>query len=103
MSPILPASPKAEDWDYFHRQFTNYLVIVDATAAQWLPLFLNCLGRDGLLLFDGLPEPKTTYKETVKWFAHYFTGRTSILLCRKQFYEAHQGHQESVSSFAVRL
>ena len=102
-APILPASPKVDDWEYFHRQFTNYLVIVDATAAQRLPLFLNCLGRDGLLLYNGLPEPKTTYEETVERFAHYFTGRTSILLRRKQFYEARQGHQESASSFAVRL
>ena len=102
-SPMLPAAPKAEDWDYFYRQFSNYLVIVDATAAQRLPLFLNCLGRDGLLLFDGLPNPKTTYEEAVERFAHYFTGRTSILLRRKQFYEARQEPLESVSSFAVRL
>ena len=55
------------------------------------------------MLYDGLPEPKTTYEETVERFAHYFTGRTSILLRRKQFYEARQGHQESASNFAVRL
>ena len=62
VSPILPASPKAEDWDYFHRQFTSYLVIVDATAAQRLSFFLNCLGRDGLLLFDGLPSRRLHMK-----------------------------------------
>ena len=87
-APVLPAAPRADDWDFFYRQFSNYLTIVEAKDEQKLPLFLNSLGRDGLLLYDGLPNPKSTYKETIERFQTYYTGRTSVLLQCKQFYEA---------------
>ena len=102
-APVLPAAPRADDWDFFYRQFSNYLTIVEAKDEQKLPLFLNSLGRDGLLLYDGLPNPKSTYKETIERFQTYYTGRTSVLLRRKQFYEARQSAHETVSTFAVRL
>ena len=102
-APEFPVNPKSVDWDFFFRQFENYLQIVEAKDAQRLPIFLNCLGRDGLLLFDGLPEPKDSYEEVVERFKNHFAGRTSILLKRKQFYEARQSQQETVTNFAVRL
>ena len=88
VAPLFPTAPKADDLNFFYRQFGNYLTIVDATNAQNLPLFLNCIGKDGLLLYDGLPDPKSTYEETIARFKACFTGRTSVLLRRKQFYEA---------------
>ncbi len=102
-APLFPTNPKADDWDFFQRQFGNYIAIVEAKEEQKLPLFLNCLGRDGLMLYDRLPAPKTLYEDAIAWFTEHFSGRTSVLLKRKQFYEAHQGHQESISNFAVRL
>ena len=102
-APLFPANSKVDDRDFFQRQFGNYIVIVEAKEEQKLPLFLNCLGRDGLMLYDGLPAPKTSYVDAVARFKEHFTGRTSVLLKRKQFYKARQGQQESVSNFAVRL
>ena len=87
VAPLLPTSPKADDWELFNWQFRNYLTIVDATDTQKLPLFLNCIEKDGLLLFCGLPEPKTTYEEAIARYTVYFTGRTSVLLRCKKFYK----------------
>ena len=101
--PLLASNPTEADWQYFIRQFGNYLTIVSATDAQKLPLFLNALGRDGTDIFDGLPEPKDTYDAAVDHFKGHFLNRTSVLLLRKQFYEARQQHNESVSDFACRL
>ena len=75
-APLFPANPKADDWDFFQRQFGNYIAIVEAKEEQKLPLFLNCLGRDGLMLYDGLPAPKTSYVDAVAPFKEHFTGRT---------------------------
>ena len=97
-TPEFSVNPKAEDWDFFYRQFQNYLLIVKATEDQKLPLFLNCLRRDGLLLFDGLLEPKTSYSNAVAWFQAHFAGHMFILLKRKQFYEARQAQSETVTS-----
>lgn len=102
-APLLPCNPKEADWVYFSRQFTNYLAIVKADEDQKLPLLLNCIGRDGLMIYDGLPEPKSGYQDTINRFNDHFTGRTSILLKRKFFYEAKQGADECVSDFACRL
>ena len=102
-SPLLPANPKCADWDYFRRTFDNYLLIVKAADTQKLPVLLNCLGPDGLAIFDGLPEPKDTYENTVKRFNEHFSGRTSVLLLRKQFYEARQALNETSTEFACRL
>ena len=66
--PLLHCNPKESDWRYFKRQMENYLVIVAATDAQKLPLLLNALGRDGLDLFDGLPEPKQSYVDVMNRF-----------------------------------
>jgi hypothetical protein len=101
--PLLASNPTESDWQYFIRQFGNYLTIVSATDAQKLPLFLNALGRDGTDIFDGLPEPKDTYDYAVDRFKGHFLNRTSVLLLRKQFYEARQQPNESVSDFACRL
>ncbi len=102
-SPSLPANPKSSDWDYFFRQFENYLTIVDAKRLQKLPLLLNSLGRDGLAIYDGLPDPKDTYEGAIDVFQAHFSSKTSILLKRKQFYEARQTARESISDFSCRL
>ena len=60
-APLFLANPKADDWDFFQCQFSNYTAIVEAKEEQKLPLFLKCLGRDSLMLNDGLPAPKTSY------------------------------------------
>ena len=87
-APVLSANPKEADWIFFARQFENYLAIVKADKDQKLPLLMNCIGRDGILIFDGLPSPKTDYAETIDRFNDHFTGRTSVLLKRKLFYKA---------------
>lgn len=101
--PILPSNPKSADWEYFRRTFENYLKIVNAVESQKLPIFLNCLGPDGLSIYDGLPEPKDIFQNAVERFDEHFTGRTSVLLLRKQFYEARQMSNESATDFACRL
>ena len=101
--PTLPANPKEADWTYFRRCFENYLKIVSATAESKLPLLLNCVGPDGLLIYDGLSEPKDTYEWAINQFSSYFTGRSSILLHRKTFFEARQYSTESITEFACRL
>lgn len=103
VAPILCANPKESDWKFFKRQFENYLKIVKADDSQKLPLFHNCIGRDGLLIYDGLPTPKDTYADTLAKFDEHFSGRTSVLLKRKNFYEAKQGPTETATDFACRL
>ena len=102
-NPLLPSNPKPADWEFFRRQFENYLLITNATDAQKLPLLMNSLGRDGLAIFDGLPDPKTKYDEAVNRFNTHFSGKTSVLLRRKRFYEARQEVNESISDFGCRL
>ena len=102
-APRLPANPKNTDWKYFKRTMTNYLTILDASEEQKLPIMLNCLGRDGLDIFDGLPEPKNTYEEAESRFDAHFGTRVSLLLRRKAFYTAHQEHKEPVTDYACRL
>jgi len=101
--PILLTNPKSSDFKYFKRQFENYLLIVSASEAQKLPLLLNSLGIDGLNIYDGLNDPKTTFTNALLRLEEYFDGKSSILVRRKQFYEAKQLTYESVSEFAVRL
>ena len=102
-APVLPANPKDGDWKYFIRQFDNYIVICAATAAQQLPLLLNCLGRDGIDIFDGLPAPKGTLEDVKARFAEHFNCRKSLLLRRKAFYTATQGQFEAATDYACRL
>lgn len=102
-SPLLPANPKNDDWKFFLRQFRNYLQIVKAEEVQKLPLLLNALGRDGTDIYDGLPDPKTTYNEVVARFDAHYSTRLSVLLKRKTFYESKQGCSEPALEFACRL
>ena len=101
--PQLPPTPRADDWAYFKRQFANYLLIAEAKDSHRTPLLLNALGRDGLDIYDGLPDNKETYTDIVAWFDEYFSGKASILLRRKYFFEARQIRTESVTEFACRL
>ena len=102
-APCLSSNPKSQDWTYFSRLFTNYLLIVKADEDQALPLLMNCLGRDGLDVYDGLAQPKSTYEEVMERFAQHFDCRTSVLLKRKAFFEARQTSSESATNFACRL
>ena len=101
--PLLASNPKTDDWKFFKRQMANFLVIVAAGADQKLPLLLNSLGRDGLDVYDGLPEPKETYEKAIERFDAHFECRQSILLKRKAFFNARQGANESSTDFACRL
>ena len=101
--PLLPSNPKSQDWVYFARQFANYLLIVKADEGQKLPLLLNCLGRDGTDIFDGLADPKSTYADILEQFQKHFDCRTSVLIKRKAFFEARQTSTESATNFACRL
>ena len=101
--PQLPATPRADDWAFFKRQFANYLLIAEAKDSHRAPLLLNALGRDGLDIYDGLPDSKETYTDIVARFDEYFSGKASILLRRKYFFEARQIRTESVTEFACRL
>lgn len=101
--PTLASNPSYADYTYFKRSFINYCIILKVKDDAKLPLLQNCLGRDGLDLFDGLPEPKTLYNEAIARLDDYFNASSSLLLKRKTFYSARQESNESVSAFAVRL
>lgn len=101
--PMLVANPTAEDWQYFKRLFKNYLEILKAKKDAKLPLLENALGRDGLSILDGLPEPKDSYQLAIARFDDYFSGSCSVLLNRKRFFQARQGIQETIGEYACRL
>ena len=101
--PMLVSNPKREDWIYFKRLFQNYVSIVEAEEAAKLPLLQNALGRDGLSIFDGLPEKKDTYDQALACLDTYFSGSSSVLLNRKRFFQARQGPGETIAEFAGRL
>ena len=94
--PVLGANPNGGDYFYFVRQFENYLTISEVKDEAKLPLLLNALGRDGQAIYDGLKEPKASYNDAKARFNEYFSGKTSILLKRKEFFEARQ-HPREVS------
>lgn len=102
-APSLQPNPRSTDFKYFRRQFDNYLLIIGAAELQKLPLLLNSLGVDGLNIYDGLDDPKNTYSDAIGRLSDYFDGKSSVLVRRKQFYEAKQLSYESVNEFAVRL
>jgi hypothetical protein len=66
-------------------------------------VLIHHLGPDGLQIFDGLKEPKTSINEIKDRFQEYFGGGTSILLHRSRFMEAKQGPVEPVHDYANRL
>ncbi len=101
--PLLGANPNKSSYELFKRQFQNYITICGATAAQQLPLLLNAVGQDGLILYDGLPNPKETLDDAFRQFDQYFTGSTSTLLRRKSLMEAKQLQSETITTYANRL
>ena len=50
-----------------------------------------------------LKEPKASYNDAKARFNKYFSVKTSILLKRKEFFEARQHPRESISEFACRI
>ena len=101
--PRLAQNPKSEDWVYFKRLFTNYLTIVDAEDDKKRAYLLNCVGRDGLITYDGLSSPKDTYASAIERFDDFFKTKSSLLLRRKQFFEARQQPNENDVEFSCRL
>lgn len=89
-APILPFCPKEADFLFFIRQLDNYFIIIGAQDTLKLFLLLNSLGRDGIEIFDGLADPKDTFTEAIQQFKDYFCGKTSVLLRRKEFFQARQ-------------
>ena len=70
--PELLANPKSSDWKYFKRQIENDFLICNAAHHAKLPMLLNCLRRDGLAIYDGLPEPKSDFLNAIKQMDSYF-------------------------------
>ena len=101
--PFLPQDADAADFKYFLRTFENFLSVTHASYKQKRPLLLNALGRDGLDVFDGLPDPKDTYDEAIEQLKAYYIGHDSVLLKRKIFYESKQESLESIKQFAGKL
>ena len=101
--PVLPSNPKSKDWHLFRRQFENDLLIVEADDAKKLPYLMSCIGGDGFTIYDGLPEPKTTYADALNQFDEFFKTRSSVLLWRKQFFEAERELRETIMEFSCRL
>ena len=61
------------------------------------------LGRDGLLIFDGLAEPKQTVGQIAARFEAYFCGAQSSALHRKRFMRLTQSASETIQQFAARI
>lgn len=101
--PRLPANPRCEDFNLFKRLLENYFLIAETKDSIKLPILLQALGSDGLNIFDGCPDPKTTYTEAISCLQTYFGGKTSVLIRRKTFYQSVQAEGESVTEFACRL
>ena len=102
----LPANPTAADWIYFRSTFDDYLIyneLQSADDARLKSLFRMAIGREGIEILDGLPDPKSTYKECVSQFNDYFGEKSSILLRRKTFFSARQEPRETATAFACRL
>ena len=99
---MLPANPNSADFHFFLRQFDNYLVIAKVEHEARLSLLLNALARDDIAIFDGLREPKATFDEARERLTEHFSDKSSVLLRRKQFFEARQQSTESISAFACR-
>ena len=102
-TPMLPANPKTTDWQYFKRQFENYLLIVPVGKKAKLPLFQNCLGQDGINIYDGLPGPKDDLDDVLERFDQYFGLYASTLSKMKAFLQCHQSPNESIPEYACRL
>ena len=103
VQPKLPLNPKLEDWWFFKWQFKNYLLIVDARDSKQLPYLMSCLGHDGYIIYDGLPDPKASYADTITHFDDYFKLWSSVLLRRKQFFEAQQESNENFMEYSCQL
>lgn len=102
-TPQLPANPRHNDYKLFIRQLKNYFTIAQVDSTFQLPVLLNCLGGDGLDIYDGLPEPKATFADAETRLDEYFCGKSSLLLRRKEFFQSKQEINETVTEFSCRL
>ena len=101
--PRLPTNANFTDFKYFKRQLDMYFEIMKIDQSIKLPVLLSCLGHEDLSIYDGLPDPKSSFDESIKRLEEYFSASTSLIIHRKEFYEARQNKNESASQFAVRL
>ena len=54
-------------------------------------------------IYDELPNPKASYADAIARFDDYFKLRSSVLLRRKQFFEARQEPNENIMEYSCRL
>lgn len=102
--PRLASNPRSEGYEFFMRQVTSYFEIADiASETKQLQVLLYSLGRDELNVFDGFSDPKDTYREATDRLRGYFSGNTSILLRRKEFYALRQSPTETVTELSCKL
>ncbi len=101
--PKLPNNPKEDDYRHFKRLLNNYFNIADTPKEKRVYVLQSSLGRDGLDIYDGLPDPKSSYDEAMKGLDNCFTGKSSVLLRRKNFYNCKQASSETIGEFACRL
>ena len=59
--------------------FENELVLNKVDKVHYIRLVQNHLGRDGLSIYEGLPEPRSTYENGVAWPREYFHSRSGVL------------------------
>ena len=109
--PRLQANPNEADFRFFKRQLENFYVIAgprakdtpEETDARKKCILQNALGRDGLEILDGMPDPKDSYIDCIDRLSDYFGGKKSVLVKRRDFLRATQTASESVTQFACRI
>lgn len=102
----LPANPTSEDWRYFRDRFNDYLVFAELIGAdddRKKALLHILIGREGVDILQGLPDPKVTYQNCIDRYNDYFGEKSSILIRRKVFFSSKQEPKETANSFACRL
>ena len=99
----MASNPTREDFEYFLKVFENELVLNKSDKAHYFRLLQNHLGRDGLSILDGLPEPKLTYEEAVQRLREYFHPKTSALAERRNLWRSCQEGGETVTEWACRV
>ena len=95
-SAQVASQPQIGGLAVFQMTVKNYLLIVDAHDSKQLPYLMSCLGHDGYIIYNGLPDPKAFYTDAIAHFDDYFKLQSSVLLQRKQFFEAWQEPNENI-------
>jgi len=99
----LVSNPSNDDFTYWLKLFSNELILNAAPDEHKVPLFQNHLGRDGLLIYEGLAEPKKVFGDVVRRMEEYFTPKFSILSERHSLLSSQQGLSESITEWSCRV